>query len=197
MECPPEIAVDPGFAATGDRRTTDDGLPGSIHHLGYLSWIVLHKDDVQSDFLAGFCYKKEVDRFGFVCNNPCIRNNFQKVDEMPEFCIMNATDALHRKKKVGIEVVVSEMIGGAGVIFVCERERGAGDYQRIFLSSYGMEAAGTLPRQSSYTEDTGHGYRNKDKRLRILNVVQVATDGALTPANYIGVTEDLPHWVCK
>jgi len=116
------------------------------------------------------------------------------VEDEAEFFIMNATQALHNKDKVGIGEVAAEMGEEPGTIFVCER-----DGERIFVTSYGVEEVGPLPHSTTYTEDTGYGYRNHCQHLVILNVFHKGTSPCLLVSgeSAAGFNEELPHWVCK
>lgn len=115
---------------------------------------------------------------------------------MEHFYIMNA-DCLFDGKAATIEDTIG--MWEDETILVAQRERGYNRYSRIFVSgsdceeSYGVKAGD----HASYTQDTGMGYRNRDKHLKIENTILIQGGKIVHKDNDIGLNEKRRVWVMK
>lgn len=119
------------------------------------------------------------------------------------FYIMAATQALFNKARVKLnELLTSNEFDSPMTLLICEREFGYGTFKRVIVSGSGVGYRVVSGTESKYTEDTGNGLRNKNKRLNILNVIEIAPDVnkkmvITRKENDIGINESIPLWVMK
>jgi acid phosphatase class B len=107
--------------------------------------------------------------------------------------IMNAKDHITGKKKSTIQEIIDVNQRGDLVIYVADRETTIDKVSKLFITSYGS----SMSEPTTYTEDTGHGHRNKNKGLWVCNTIWISDGKIVSQSNSIGFDEKRPLWVCK
>jgi len=119
---------------------------------------------------------------------------------MSQYYIMNA-GILFNNKTVSVEQVAEELGDDEQTILVVRRETGFDKYVKLFVSGAGVGYEASPPSDNpistTYTQDTGNGYANKNKSLLIDNII-TTKDGKVTDTgNGIGINEKRRVWVMK
>lgn len=119
---------------------------------------------------------------------------------MSHYYIMNAS-SLFNNKAASIGSISEEWADGEYTVLVARREIGYIRDSKIFIvgSGFGYEK---VPEAGSayiqlYTQDTGNGYTNKGRTLRVDNVITIKDGYLLDPGNGLGLNEKRRVWVMK
>jgi hypothetical protein len=120
---------------------------------------------------------------------------------------MNA-GCLFDNKAATVEQILEEWGNDEQTILVAEREIGYERSSRLFVvgSGTGYEksfdatevvADGYHFVERRYTQDTGNGHTNRNKKLTVVNAITVKGGKVIDPGNGIGVNEKRRVWVMK
>lgn len=112
------------------------------------------------------------------------------------FYIMYVKDHLTPTNKPNIEAIIEANNSSNVTIYVAQREYRFQKFAALFISSSGINTEDKAC-QTTYTQDTGNGYRNRGKLLTIENVIHVKDGKIVYHENDIGLTEKRSLWVCK
>ena len=112
------------------------------------------------------------------------------------FYIMSA-GCLVDNKTVNIQDAHKTWEGTSGTILVAKRQRSWDKYSKIFIhgapGNYGVQS----DTKTMYTQDTGMGYKCRNHRLIVENVIHIDEEGNITSENDIGLNEKRRLWVMK
>ena len=112
------------------------------------------------------------------------------------FYIMSAKNHITPTSKPNIEAIIEANNSGKLTIYVAQREYAFQKFSALFITSSGINTKDKAC-QTTYTQDTGNGYRNRGKLLTIENVIHVKDGKIVHHENDIGLTEKRSLWVCK
>ncbi len=114
------------------------------------------------------------------------------------YYIMSAS-CLFDNKTVTIDQLAEEWPDST--VLVCRRETSPGKASRIFVSGAGkgyeenFALGDTISRR--YTQDTGNGHTNKNKKLVIENLITIEDGKVVDTGNGFGMTIKRRSWVMK